>query len=51
MIDTISFVIHTLGMILFGFGLGFVFGHKTSADRWIEYQEYRLWKKDKNETR
>jgi hypothetical protein len=44
MIDIIALILGGLGAILSGFGLGFIFGHKTSADRWIEYQEYRLWK-------
>ena len=47
MIDTIALILGGIGAILFGFGLGFVFGHKTSADRWIEYEEYKIWKQEK----
>jgi len=44
---TISLIISLCGAIFFGFGMGFIFGHKTSADRWIEYQEWKLWKQSK----
>ena len=27
--------------------LGVIIGHKTSADRWIEYEEWKAWKASK----
>jgi hypothetical protein len=46
--NTFNLIMCGLGAVLFGFGFGFIFGNKTSADRWIEYQEYKLWKSKKN---
>jgi hypothetical protein len=42
--NLLDIIICGFGAIFLGFCLGYIFGNKTSADRWIEYQEYKLWK-------
>jgi hypothetical protein len=45
--------IHWFGVLAICFLLvlfGVVIGTKTSAHRWIEYQEWKLWKAQKNDS-
>ena len=38
-----------VGVIIMAVLIGVVIGTKTSAHRWIEYEEWKAWKAKKNE--